>query len=275
MHFPLALLMGTHGLLSPYAVRDIGLATLLGALVAYYAVASEPGMVAAARSAFYSCLADPSFLLCIAVLSLPYIMFYFIWKRPRSWMGLCRGAACAGFGATDGERAVGVFAFMGMALKVVQFAAVLVWWCGVAGTGIRAGLGDLASVVLATTAPRAVAAAALMGAGQALNGAVYAHLGSDGVYYGFKLGRTVPWCHAFPFNTGLRHPQYVGSVLSIWSMVIMLMTPANAGVATVGLAWSFQYLVTSSFEEVGDADGLDLEPLDIKEERTVEGKKKA
>jgi hypothetical protein len=264
--------MGTHGLLSPYAVRDIGLATLLG--VTLTLAASEPGMVAAGRSAFYSCLADPSFWLCVAVLSLPYIMFYFIWKRPRAWMGLCRGAACAGFGATDGERAVGVFAFMGMALKVVQFAAVLVWWCGgAAGTGIGAGLGDLASVVLATTAPRAVAAAALMGAGQALNGAVYAHLGSDGVYYGFKLGRTVPWCHAFPFNTGLRHPQYVGSVLSIWSMVIMLMTPANAGVATVGLAWSFQYLVTSSFEEVGDADGL--EPLDIKEERAVEGKKKA
>ena len=36
----------------------------------------------------------------------------------------------------------------------------------------------------------------------------------DGVYYGFKMGRPVPWSSAFPFNLGFRHPQYVGAMLT-------------------------------------------------------------
>ena len=51
------------------------------------------------------------------------------------------------------------------------------------------------------------AGGALIIAGQSLNVAIYRAIGNDGVYYGFKLGRTVPWCSGFPFNFGLRHPQ--------------------------------------------------------------------
>ena len=38
-------------------------------------------------------------------------------------------------------------------------------------------------------------------AGQVLNAAVYRKLGKAGVYYGFKLGRPIPWETGFPFNT--------------------------------------------------------------------------
>jgi protein-S-isoprenylcysteine O-methyltransferase Ste14 len=40
-------------------------------------------------------------------------------------------------------------------------------------------------------------------------------IGKVGVYYGTRLGATVPWVEGFPFNV-VRHPQYVGAVLSLW-----------------------------------------------------------
>ena len=38
-----------------------------------------------------------------------------------------------------------------------------------------------------------------------------------------RLGRTVPWCHGFPFNTGLRHPQYLGVVLTLFGALPLVM----------------------------------------------------
>jgi len=53
---------------------------------------------------------------------------------------------------------------------------------------------------------------ALLGAH--LNHAVYKQIGANGVYYGFKLGKHVPWVTDYPFDT-YRHPQYTGA----WSAV--------------------------------------------------------
>ena len=62
---------------------------------------------------------------------------------------------------------------------------------------------------------------------QALNAAIYAAIGKDGVYYGFKLGRPVPWCTGFPFNLGFRHPQYVGGFCSQLGVLALLATPVR------------------------------------------------
>jgi len=43
-----------------------------------------------------------------------------------------------------------------------------------------------------------------------LNAMVYEKIGKDGVYYGYKLGKRVPWVTDYPFNT-FRHPQYCGA----------------------------------------------------------------
>ena len=43
--------------------------------------------------------------------------------------------------------------------------------------------------------------------GQLLNMAIYKAIGKNGVYYGYKLGRPVPWCTTFPFNAFTAHPQ--------------------------------------------------------------------
>ena len=50
--------------------------------------------------------------------------------------------------------------------------------------------------------------------GQVLNAGIYRAIGHKGVYYGFKLGHTIPWVDGFPF-TVVRHPQYVGSVATV------------------------------------------------------------
>lgn len=116
-----------------------------------------------------------------------------------------------------------------------QCACLLAWLA--AGSHTQAAWFSLASVEPA----RWLAAAVLLGAGQALNIGVYRALGKlpltakcrkalssqliaaeqgrrcgagrDGVYYGTKLGKAVPWCRGFPFSVA-PHPQYLGSTLT-------------------------------------------------------------
>ena len=99
-----------------------------------------------------------------------------------------------------GAHPVSVFAKLEVAFKLSQLGVLWLYL----GDGGRAAA--LASV---QSAPAWCwqAAGALILAGQTLNVAIYRAIGNDGVYYGFKLGRTVPWCSGFPFNIGLRHPQ--------------------------------------------------------------------
>lgn len=62
-----------------------------------------------------------------------------------------------------------------------------------------------------------VAAGTLLAAGQHLNMRVYQLLGQDGVYYGSRFGKTIPWASAWPYNS-LRDPQYIGCLLSLAGM---------------------------------------------------------
>eukprot|EP01126_Amoeba_proteus_P064015 TRINITY_DN8901_c0_g1_i1.p1 TRINITY_DN8901_c0_g1~~TRINITY_DN8901_c0_g1_i1.p1 ORF type:complete len:164 (+),score=4.64 TRINITY_DN8901_c0_g1_i1:112-603(+) len=56
--------------------------------------------------------------------------------------------------------------------------------------------------------------------GQILNFRVYQLLGIDGVYYGGRFGKSLPWVSEWPYDS-FRDPQYTGSILthlgvSIW-----------------------------------------------------------
>jgi methylene-fatty-acyl-phospholipid synthase len=46
---------------------------------------------------------------------------------------------------------------------------------------------------------------------------VYLLLGEDGVYYGARFGKKLPWVEKFPFGY-FRDPQYVGSILSLFGV---------------------------------------------------------
>lgn len=135
---------------------------------------------------------------------------------------------------------------MCLILKVAQLSAVAWWWCEV-------GDRRLSDVWTKLPNDRLIVAAILLLLGQALNLAIYQQIGKDGVYYGFKLGRAVPWCTGFPFNVGLRHPQYVGVVLNIWSMGIVMIDPisAEAGLLYLLLGWCAMYYLVSLMEESG------------------------
>ena len=67
-------------------------------------------------------------------------------------------------------------------------------------------------------------AAALMGFGQLLNFGVFYRLGAVGVFFGDRLGHAVPWCREFPFSW-VSHPQYVGTVLTIWGLFLAVRFP--------------------------------------------------
>jgi methylene-fatty-acyl-phospholipid synthase len=75
------------------------------------------------------------------------------------------------------------------------------------------------------TVPGVSAGVALVAAGQALNGCVFRRLGKTGVFYGCRFGEDVPWCRRFPFSW-FEHPQYVGTVMTIWGVFLLLRFPA-------------------------------------------------
>jgi methylene-fatty-acyl-phospholipid synthase len=81
-----------------------------------------------------------------------------------------------------------------------------------------------------------------------LNVAVYRRLGDNGVYYGTKLGKKVAWKTGFPFSV-IRHPQYVGAVLTIGGFVALVWGQAPNGVITLGAYWALLYCITALQEQ--------------------------
>ena len=84
-----------------------------------------------------------------------------------------------------------------------------------------------------------------------LNLSIFRAIGQAGVYYGFKLGHTVPWVHGFPFNV-VSHPQYVGSVLTVWALAVLLWAQAPAGLGLLTAYWTLLYVVTGLQESSWD-----------------------
>ena len=65
---------------------------------------------------------------------------------------------------------------------------------------------------------------ALAIAGQILVVSTFYQLGRTGVFFGDQLGYAVPRCRAFPFSL-LAHPQYVGTLLTIWGGFMLVRFP--------------------------------------------------
>jgi hypothetical protein len=65
---------------------------------------------------------------------------------------------------------------------------------------------------------------ALAIAGQVLVVSTFYRLGRTGVFFGEQLGYAVPRCRTFPFSL-LAHPQYVGTLLTIWGGFMLVRFP--------------------------------------------------
>lgn len=62
---------------------------------------------------------------------------------------------------------------------------------------------------------------ALAAVGQHLNVLVYAKLGHDGVYYGARFGKTIPWVYDYPYSL-VRDPQYVGALITLAALAFIM-----------------------------------------------------
>ncbi|KAI8466259.1 MAG: hypothetical protein J3K34DRAFT_67752 [Monoraphidium minutum] len=162
-------------------------------------------------------------------LAAPHFLYAFIWFKPHLWQ------------RAFGGKSVDIFALCGALGKLLQFSVVALWL----GCTMPSGLClDLGAVGLGQW----LAALALFGYGQSLNAGIFRAIGRAGVYYGFKLGRPVPWVTGWPFDA-VAHPQYVGSALSVWALAALLWGAAPCGsLLVLGSYWTALYVVTGAQE---------------------------
>jgi methylene-fatty-acyl-phospholipid synthase len=149
--------------------------------------------------------------LCAAALLLPERIFY-VWLcwSPASFVALCR----VPFSGRRVDPVVAVELIF-YVFKAIQ-AGVFAGWCLAFGGG----------QILPAGGPVAIALGSLLViGGQALISFVFTRLGRLGVFYGGQFGRPVAWHTGFPFST-LRHPQYVGAVMTIWGIFLIMRFPA-------------------------------------------------
>jgi methylene-fatty-acyl-phospholipid synthase len=148
-------------------------------------------------------------VLAALALAVERVVYSYAWKTPD---GFRAHAARLGLGS-DPTRALERLFY---AFKGVQ-AVVFLAWVGYFAPPGAPGLSG---------APAAVwGGLALLLLGQSVNALTFYRLGRLGVFYGVRFGHAVPWCNAFPFSL-LRHPQYVGTVLTIWGLFLALRFPA-------------------------------------------------
>lgn len=166
-------------------------------------------------------------LIYLAVMSIPHIYYFWIWTNPAQFTRLCK------------YDPVSTLANTAVLIKCLQYATA-VWWFLNHGPVVNPLL-NMKTFVLG-------AVCALFG--QILNLSVYKTLGKAGVYYGSRLGQPCKWVTGFPFNT-VPHPQYVGSVLTIWGITILMATQQHieAGFITLQLVWTSYYYITGVFEQ--------------------------
>ena len=150
-------------------------------------------------------------LVAALVLSFELVCYVWIWRWPDSFLKVCERPLVALLGEP-----VAVLEKLFYCFKVIQIAAFL-GWCHFYGDG---------SLQLVREGPILAAGSALILVGQILNLSVFWRLSTVGVFYGNRLGYDIPWSREFPFSF-LRHPQYVGSLLSIWGFFLAMRLPHN------------------------------------------------
>jgi len=144
------------------------------------------------------------------LLSLERVAYVVICRRPDWFQRVCAAWLPQRLGPVDALTALFV------AFKVIQFL-IFAWWWMRDGHGLRPVSMDAGHLVLGGV---------LLVLGQILNVSVFARLGRVGVFYGGRLGHPMEWHRGFPFSW-FRHPQYVGTVMSIWAGFLIMRYPAD------------------------------------------------
>ena len=149
-------------------------------------------------------------LLAAALLALERICYLAVWRAPAHFR-----RAVTMLAGPDADPVIAL-ANVFVAFKAVQ-ATVFGGWCLFYGGGeVYPTPRGIAPLITGT---------GLILAGQLLNATVFARLGTIGVFYGNRFGHDVRWREGFPFSW-FRHPQYVGTVATIWGFFLVFRYPA-------------------------------------------------
>ena len=161
------------------------------------------------------------------LLASPFIYYTVLWFFPKIWVGVCGDK-------NPSEQMSHVAHF----LKLVQFY-VMYTVCDGHYLAPSQWIEELGQVTV-------ICCVFLFVVGQYLNYSVYSALGTNGVYYGVRFGITIPWCTEFPYNvTWLKHPQYIGAILSIIAAIPILQVPLTWGLYAVA-CYMYMMIVESN-----------------------------
>ena len=183
----------------------------------------------------------------LLMLSLPHLLYFFIWNWPKSFKSIAK--------SVSSDHPVD-FMFKLVSLgKLIQFTTIFIWYLKSIKTSI---FGRITEIVTLKSLGllQLMAGIGLVFIGQFINSFVWKKLGIDGTCYGFKLGRPIEWVTGFPFNIGLRHPQYVASCLTLIGLTFLLIDKDSAqnGMIFIVSIWCGFYLLSAITEEISDMD---------------------
>ena len=166
------------------------------------------------------------------LLSTPYAIYIIVWTQSDAFISLIKQLQL-------GVTPIDLFAYLVYAIKLLQLIVLTLYFFAI---GFMWKFSPI----------RTVMGTIIFAFGQFLNVSTYHTIGYNGVHYGCRLNREkpVPWVSGFPFNV-VSHPQYVGSVLSIWGILLVVWN-LRLGFAPVWMAcmWTWYYVVVSKVESL-------------------------
>jgi phosphatidyl-N-methylethanolamine N-methyltransferase len=167
------------------------------------------------------------------LLSIERLCYIWAWRDPESFRRFSANPVMSVFGSPVAVLQVLFYCFKGIQLSV------FFGWSLFFGKGCLAPLGgNMLSIVLGGI---------LIATGQFLNVTVFHRLGEVGVFYGNRFGHEIPWCSEFPFSV-LKHPQYVGTLMSIWGFFLVMRFPHADWSALPSLETAY-YILGAYFEQ--------------------------
>ena len=210
---------------SVFSLMDVGLA--VAAIGGWFYVVDPTGYGLSAKAV--AGVGTPAWLLAALAISGSHVLYACVWYLSSRFAAACKYPPLS----LLGKHPVSVFALLVALAKTLQQVGLLGFVAVAAGSPLT---------TMTQASGTAWALAVVLGSiGQGLNAAIYAAIGKDGVYYGFKLDAPVPWCDGFPFNLGFRHPQYVGGFCTQLGVIAVVTSPAalDAGLVPLGVWWFF------------------------------------
>merc|ERR1712216_939345 len=139
---------------------------------------------------------------CFFVVAIPHVWYVRLWRAPQHWKSRC---------AKKGLDPSKEMARYAMCLKAAQFVAFILWVSSV--TSIKRLVQHIKHMLTHVDNGIFLPALALLLVGQALNLGSFRAIKVEGIYYGVKFGKPIPWCSTWPYGglVSVPHPQYVGS----------------------------------------------------------------